>query len=236
MRAARRSGAAHAASMPSAAALAPITIAYGYTALATSAAPRGGQRSPAAAQRRAAQAPQQAARRAVENVLAGKLGSAPAQAVAAVRALGDVGADLRSALLANHEQIRARGHVRSILRTYRPGRRASGNTHAMTLGHDEKLYILAFDHRGSFQKKFFGIEGEPDPEQTAIIADAKHLLFEGMMQAIAADADPSVTGVLGAEQFGSDVPQQARAAGLRLALPADRSGQELFDFQYGEDF
>ena len=106
----------------------------------------------------------------------------------------------------------------------------------MEPGYDQKLFILAFDHRGSFQKKFFGIEGDPDPEQTAIIADAKHLIFEGMMQAIAADADPSVTGVLVDEQFGSDVPQEARAAGLRLAMPAERSGQELFDFQYGEEF
>ena len=59
----------------------------------------------------------------------------------------------------------------------------------MTLGYDQKLYILAFDHRGSFQKKFFGIEGEPDAEQTAIIADAKHLIFEGMLQAVGAGAD-----------------------------------------------
>ncbi len=32
----------------------------------------------------------------------------------------------------------------------------------MTLGYDKPLYILAFDHRGSFQKKFFGIAGEPN--------------------------------------------------------------------------
>ena len=31
----------------------------------------------------------------------------------------------------------------------------------MALGYDGKLYILAFDHRGSFQKKMFGIEGDP---------------------------------------------------------------------------
>ena len=31
----------------------------------------------------------------------------------------------------------------------------------MALGYDGKLYILAFDHRGSFQKKIFGIEGDP---------------------------------------------------------------------------
>ncbi len=106
----------------------------------------------------------------------------------------------------------------------------------MTLGYDQKLYILAFDHRGSFQKKFFGIDGEPDPEQTAVIADAKHLIFEGLSQAVAAGADPAVTGVLVDEQFGSTVPEETRAKGLRLAMPAERSGQNFFDFQYGEDF
>jgi 5-dehydro-2-deoxygluconokinase len=106
----------------------------------------------------------------------------------------------------------------------------------MTLGYDEKLYILAFDHRGSFQKKFFGIEGEPDAEQTAIIADAKHLIFEGLLRAAGSNIDVSLAGVLVDEQFGSTVPQEAREKGLKLAMPAERSGQEYFDFQYGEDF
>jgi myo-inositol catabolism protein IolC len=106
----------------------------------------------------------------------------------------------------------------------------------MQLGYDQQLYILAFDHRGSFQKKFFGIEGEPDPEQTAMIADAKHLIFEGMLQAVNAGADAAVTGVLVDEQFGSTVPEEARTHGLKLAMPAERSGQNMFDFQYGEDF
>jgi myo-inositol catabolism protein IolC len=106
----------------------------------------------------------------------------------------------------------------------------------MNLGYDQKLYILAFDHRGSFQKKFFGIEGQPDPEQTAIIADAKHLIFEGLLQAVGAGADPSVTGVLVDEQFGSSVPAEALGKGLKLAMPAERSGQNMFDFQYGEEF
>ncbi|MFI4994035.1 MAG: 2-deoxy-5-keto-D-gluconate 6-phosphate aldolase domain-containing protein [Solirubrobacterales bacterium] len=106
----------------------------------------------------------------------------------------------------------------------------------MKPGYDGKLYILAFDHRGSFQKKFFGIEGDPDPEQTAMIADAKHLIFEGLQQAVTAGADPSVTGVLVDEQFGGTVPEEARAQGLKLAMPAERSGQNMFDFQYGGDF
>ena len=33
----------------------------------------------------------------------------------------------------------------------------------MALGYEGDLYILAFDHRGSFQKKFFGIEARPGP-------------------------------------------------------------------------
>src|SRR5438270_5383218 len=104
----------------------------------------------------------------------------------------------------------------------------------MNLGYENTLYILAFDHRGSFQRKFFGIEGEPDAEQTAIIADAKHLIFEGMVQAVSGGAEPGVTGVLVDEQFGSTIPQEAKERGLKLAMPAERSGQDMFDFQYGE--
>jgi myo-inositol catabolism protein IolC len=106
----------------------------------------------------------------------------------------------------------------------------------MNLGYDQKLYILAFDHRGSFQKKFFGIDGVPDSEQTAIIADAKHLIFEGLLQAAGAGAEAAATGVLVDEQFGSSVPGEAHEHGLKLAMPAERSGQNMFDFQYGDDF
>jgi myo-inositol catabolism protein IolC len=106
----------------------------------------------------------------------------------------------------------------------------------MQLGPDQRLYILAFDHRGSFQTKFFAIEGEPDPEQTAIIADAKHLIFEGLVRACGAGAEPASTGVLVDEQFGSTVPEEARQMGLILAMPAERSGEKLFEFQYGDEF
>jgi myo-inositol catabolism protein IolC len=106
----------------------------------------------------------------------------------------------------------------------------------MALGYDGKLYILAFDHRGSFQKKMFGIAGEPTPEQTETIADAKRLIFEGMLEAVSRGADPSATGVLVDEQFGSDIPQRSREEGLKLATPVEKSGQNEFDFEYGDDF
>jgi myo-inositol catabolism protein IolC len=106
----------------------------------------------------------------------------------------------------------------------------------MALGYDGKLYILAFDHRGSFQKKMFGIEGDPTEEQTETIADAKHLIFEGMQKAVEQGVDAAATGVLVDEQFGGDIPQQAHSGGLKLAMPVEKSGQNEFDFQYGADF
>jgi myo-inositol catabolism protein IolC len=106
----------------------------------------------------------------------------------------------------------------------------------MALGYDGKLYILAFDHRGSFQKKMFGIQGDPTPEETETIASAKRLIFEGMLEAVNRGAEAGATGVLVDEQFGSDIPQRARQHGLKLAMPVEKSGQDEFDFEYGEDF
>src|SRR3954469_4371533 len=109
---------------------------------------------------------------------------------------------------------------------------------SMALGYDGKLYILAFDHRGSFQKKMFGIEGDPDESQTATIADAKHLIFEGLLKASEQGAEPDVTGCLVDEQFGAPtrIPQEAKERGLILAMPVEKSGQNEFDFQYGDEF
>jgi myo-inositol catabolism protein IolC len=106
----------------------------------------------------------------------------------------------------------------------------------VALGYDGRLYILAFDHRGSFQKKMFGIEGVPTQEQTDQIADAKHLIFEGMLVAVGRGAEAGATGVLVDEQFGSNIPEQAREHGLKLSMPVEKSGQDEFDFEYGEDF
>ena len=106
----------------------------------------------------------------------------------------------------------------------------------MALGYDGKLFILAFDHRGSFQKKMFGIEGDPTSEEVETIADAKRLIFEGMLEAVSRGAQPGATGVLVDEQFGSSIPQRAHEDGLKLAMPVEKSGQNEFDFEYGDDF
>jgi len=104
------------------------------------------------------------------------------------------------------------------------------------LGYQRKLYILAFDHRGSFQKKMFGIEGDPTASETELISDSKRVIFEGLLEAVARGAVAEATGALVDEQFGSDIPARAREHGLTLAMPVEKSGQPEFDFEYGEQF
>jgi myo-inositol catabolism protein IolC len=106
----------------------------------------------------------------------------------------------------------------------------------MTLGYDGKLFILAFDHRGSFQKKFFGIEGMPGPEEAQRIIDAKKVVFEGMQVALEAGADRSAAGILVDEQFGTEVAMAAAEMGITLAMPVEKSGQDEFDFEYGAEY
>ena len=48
-----------------------------------------------------------------------------------------------------------------------------------TLGFNQPLYLLPFDHRGSFASKMFGFHGQLTPEQTAEIAAAKRVIFDG---------------------------------------------------------
>ena len=55
----------------------------------------------------------------------------------------------------------------------------------MTLGFDKQLYVLPFDHRGSFQTKMFGWEDALSPAQTAEICKAKWVIYDGFRAAVA---------------------------------------------------
>jgi myo-inositol catabolism protein IolC len=101
-----------------------------------------------------------------------------------------------------------------------------------------KLFILAFDHRGSFQEQWFGIEDEPSAEEGQRIADGKQLIFEGLERALGEVPDPAIAGGLVDEQFGEPnrIPERIRAAGMKLAMPVEKSGQPEFDFEYADSF
>jgi len=103
-------------------------------------------------------------------------------------------------------------------------------------GFDKPLYIQPFDHRGSFETGMFGWKGALTPEQTAQIAAAKQVIYEGFKSAVAAGVPKEKAGILVDEQFGAAILRDAAARGYATACPAEKSGQEEFDFEYGEDF
>jgi len=103
-------------------------------------------------------------------------------------------------------------------------------------GYNQPLYILPFDHRASFETKLFGWRGALKPAQTAEIAAAKQVVYEGFKTAIAAGVPKEKAGILVDEQFGAAILRDASANGYTTACPAEKSGQEEFDFEYGEDF
>jgi myo-inositol catabolism protein IolC len=105
-----------------------------------------------------------------------------------------------------------------------------------TLGFDKPLYILPFDHRGSFQKKMFGWSGTLTPDQTARIAAAKRVIYDAFIAALKTGVPEQKAGILVDEQFGAAILQDARAKDYTTACPAEKSGQDEFDFEYGEDF
>ncbi len=103
-------------------------------------------------------------------------------------------------------------------------------------GYQKPLYILPFDHRGSFETGMFGWKGDLTAEQTAQIAAAKQVIFDGFQEAIANGAPHEKGGILVDEQFGAAILRDAAAKGFSFAAPAEKSGQEKFDFEYGEDY
>jgi myo-inositol catabolism protein IolC len=105
-----------------------------------------------------------------------------------------------------------------------------------TIGFDKPLYILPFDHRASFQTKLFGWTGTPTIHQTAQIAAAKQVIYDGFRAALQAGVPEQKAGILVDEQFGAAILQNARLNRYTTACPSEKSGQEEFDFEYGDDF
>jgi myo-inositol catabolism protein IolC len=105
----------------------------------------------------------------------------------------------------------------------------------MRVGYDRPLYILAFDHRSSFEE-LAAKAGVPESERAAKISEAKRVIFEGFMVALDRGAPRDAAGILVDEQYGADVARAARERGYILAMPVEKSGQKVFDFEYGEQF
>ena len=106
----------------------------------------------------------------------------------------------------------------------------------MTVGYNKPLYILPFDHRASFQTGLFGWKGTLAPEQTARVAESKQVVYEGLKAAVAAGVPKDRAGILVDEQFGDAILADANKNGYITSAPAEKSGLDEFNFEYGADY
>lgn len=106
----------------------------------------------------------------------------------------------------------------------------------MTRGFDKPLYMLPFDHRASFQTKLYGWKGKLGAAQTAEIAAAKQVIYDGFTAAVAAGVPKEKAGILVDEQFGAAILRDAVKQGYSTSCSAEKSGQDEFDFEFGDDF
>lgn len=95
------------------------------------------------------------------------------------------------------------------------------------------LCILAFDHRRSLLRSFLGAAGEPTPDDLARAREAKSLIAEGLVRAIA-DGRVKVAeaAALVDATFGERAIALTRAAGVRVAVPVEASGRRELAFEF----
>jgi len=93
---------------------------------------------------------------------------------------------------------------------------------------DGRLFILAVDHRGSFEKMV-------GPDLETLLA-AKKLVWKGFLEALAQGAPRDAAGLLIDEQYGSDIAREAREQGITFAMPVEKTGRDEFEFQHGDAF
>ncbi|MEO8102383.1 MAG: DUF2090 domain-containing protein [Betaproteobacteria bacterium] len=106
----------------------------------------------------------------------------------------------------------------------------------MNSGYTKPLYLLPFDHRASFESGMFGWSGTHSDTQSARITAAKRVIYDGFVAAVAGRVAPEKTGILVDERFGADILRDAKRSGVITCAPAEMSGQDEFDFEFGEDF
>lgn len=105
------------------------------------------------------------------------------------------------------------------------------------IGYAKPLFVQPFDHRGSFTKGFFGIAGqpaiEPGREEFLQVSRAKTLVYRGLLRAIELGVARETLGILIDTQFGGPIIADAKAKGIPVAICTEKTGQDVFDFEYG---
>src|SRR6185295_2765180 len=95
------------------------------------------------------------------------------------------------------------------------------------------LYILPFDHRGSFQKMLLEHKNPLTPAEYAQLKYYKGVIWQGFKKT-AEKRGVSDLAILVDEEFGFEIHEEAKAMGVRNLLSMEKSGKDIFEFEYGD--
>ncbi|MGO8948975.1 MAG: 2-deoxy-5-keto-D-gluconate 6-phosphate aldolase domain-containing protein [Ktedonobacterales bacterium] len=103
----------------------------------------------------------------------------------------------------------------------------------MLTGYTQPLAILPFDHRSSYISGLFGWKEPLNVEQALKVAESKQAIYEGFKKA---QIPKEEAGILVDEQYGIGILRDATEHGTIVAVSVEKSGQDEFEFAYGDDF
>ena len=85
-------------------------------------------------------------------------------------------------------------------------------------------FALAFDHRNSLRRDFMRLAAQPTAEQHATMVEAKGIVADALIAA-APQVEPDSPVLLIDHEYGGRFVAGAQAAGIKVAMPVEESGQ-----------
>ncbi len=100
----------------------------------------------------------------------------------------------------------------------------------------KQLYILPFDHRATFSKGLFGFQEPLTKTQHKKVKEAKRMIWQAFVKVWSKSIHKEALGILVDEEFGSEIQKAAATLDAVRILTTEKSGQNVFDFEYGAKF
>ena len=77
---------------------------------------------------------------------------------------------------------------------------------------------------------------QPTVDEASRVSSMKDIIFDGFIEAKNSGISGGDPAILVDETFGLQVQQKAKEMGIKYAAPVEKSGQKVFDFEYGDAF
>jgi 5-dehydro-2-deoxygluconokinase len=101
---------------------------------------------------------------------------------------------------------------------------------------EPQLLILPFDHRSSFSKDLLGYEAKLNKKQRAEVVALKRIVFDAFVKVVMPEKNHGEFGILLDEEYGASMLREAKKLGVRTCLTTEQSGQQEYQFEYGDGF